>query len=296
MKLYITLDKKKGLDFKVLTPSWIHSLKTSDPDDKLSEFSDNVGASGADSKFKVRLQSGHVSLLKNFPTDLAIHSYCPRQVLPEPPAKLGSKTAPFHLLHECLFAPDNHAYDRFLDILGHDCDDAYHQHISGFERPWLRMDSRYLHENTLLQPMYSYSTTSQVNKISDSTQAGSIILRMSAPNHPSNLLLLCKIWEESFDAFTVTVDVLRPNPAVCELQGLAGRAMFVEDRSLGFHYGPYTYFPHAPLAPIPARPFNQPLYIPSPSHLSIFIKFRSTLLTHCSNERYEYPDEAEDAR
>ena len=79
------------------------------------------------------------------------------------------------------------------------------------------------------------------------TPTGSSMLRMSAPNHPSNLLLSCKIWEESFDAFTVTVYVLRP-------------------------------------------------YIPPSSHRSLLVHFQSALLTHCSNERYYYPDEAGNAR
>jgi len=296
LKLYTTLDKKRGPDFDVLKPSWLHSLKTSDPTDKLAGFSDNVGSSQVDPRFKARLQSGHAKLLKKFPTHLDVHSYCPRRILPKPPTELNAKFAPILLLHECLFAPDNHAYDRFLDTLGQDCDDSDYQHVSGCERPWLRMDSRYFHESTLLQPTYSYSTTFQVNKISETTRAGSIMLRMSAPNHPSNLLLLCKIWEESFDAFIIAVDVLRLAPAVCEIQGLSGRSNIPDDRMLGYVYGPHPHFPHAPLAPIPALPFNHPLHIPPPSHLSLFVQFRSALLTQCFDERYNCPDEAENAR
>lgn len=119
---------------------------------------------------------------------------------------------------------------------------------------------------------------------------------MSAPNHPSNIVLACKFWEESFDCFTIAVDVIRADPAVCELQGLSGRSSIIDDRKLAFYYGAYPHFPHAPLAPIAALPFDHPLHIPPPSHLALFVQHRSALLTHCSVERHYHPDEIENAR
>jgi hypothetical protein len=112
---------------------------------------------------------------------------------------------------------------------------------------------------------------------------GPVEVRNAAVSHLSNLMMVCKNFEEYLDNFGLYVDILRPQPISCRLEGWTTRSNVPDDAEMAFTLGS-GFFPQTPRDKLQSSQTSlDPDTLPAISRMSLYIHMYSALYASCTN-------------